>query len=86
MPELNVDDLTLREQIVFVASCQLEQAGSDDPRESVIYDPEFADEFEHLVELRLARADRYRARRRARTRGLPAQPRSGDGARSPIGY
>jgi hypothetical protein len=49
--ELSADDLTDRERIVFVATCQLAEHESGDEREPIFYDPDYAVEAEHLVEL-----------------------------------
>ena len=48
---LTVDDLSPRERVVVLASCQLGQAGGSDPRKAVMYDPDYTEECEHLFEL-----------------------------------
>jgi hypothetical protein len=47
---MNVDDLTPRERIVFMASCRLEDA-SPDGRTPLMHDPEYGLECENLTEL-----------------------------------
>jgi hypothetical protein len=49
--QLSADDLTDRERVVFVATCQLAERESGDEREQLFYDPDYAAEAEHLSEL-----------------------------------
>jgi hypothetical protein len=49
--QLSADDLTDRERVVFVATCQLTERESGDEREPVFWDPDCAVEAERLAEL-----------------------------------
>jgi hypothetical protein len=49
--QFDASDLTERERIVFVATCQLSERQSDDEREAIFWDPNYSAEAEHLADL-----------------------------------